>query len=156
MLLADIVSTSRSVASTSSRLAKVAAIADCLHRATPDEVAVVVSYLSGELRQRRTGIGWAALRELPPAVGKSSLEVAEVDRVFAGVEAAGDKGSVAVRRAGLAGLLGRATASEQQFLVRLVGGELRQGALAGLMLDAVARAAGVGSGGGPPGRHARR
>lgn len=146
MLLADIVSTSRSVASTSSRLAKVAAIAGCLHRATPDEVAVVVSYLSGELRQRRTGIGWAALRELPPAVGNPSLEVAEVDRVFAGVEAAGGKGSVAVRRAGLAGLLGRATASEQQFLVRLVGGELRQGALAGLMLDAVARAAGVDPG----------
>ena len=65
MLLADLVATSAAVASTRSRLAKVAALADCLRRAAPDEIPIVVSYLSGELRQRRTGVGWAALRDLP-------------------------------------------------------------------------------------------
>ena len=66
MLLADLVATSAAVAATRSRLAKIAALADCLRRAEPGEVAIVVSYLSGELRQRRTGVGWAALRDLPP------------------------------------------------------------------------------------------
>ena len=80
MLLADLVSTSAAVASTRSRLAKIEAIAACLRRAAPDEIAVVVSYLSGELRQRRTGVGWAALRSLPPPADVPSLEVAEVDR----------------------------------------------------------------------------
>ena len=65
MLLAELVTTSAAVAATRSRLAKVAALADCLRRAAPGEIAIVVSYLSGELRQRRSGVGWAALRDLP-------------------------------------------------------------------------------------------
>ena len=76
VLLADLVATSAAVAATRSRLAKVAALADCLRRAAPDEIAIVVSYLSGELRQRRTGVGWAALRDLPPPAPAASLEVA--------------------------------------------------------------------------------
>jgi len=143
VLLADLASTSESVASTRSRLAKVEAIAGCLRRARSGEVAVAVSYLAGELRQRRTGVGWAALRELPEPAGSPTLEVGDVDRAFALVERAGGAGSAGVRRAELAQLFGRATAAEQRFLSRLVGGELRQGALAGVMTDAVARAAGV-------------
>ncbi len=143
MLLAELASTSESVASTRSRLAKVAAIAGCLRRAKPGEVAVAVSYLSGELRQRRTGVGEAALRELPAPADAPTLEVADVDRAFARVERAGGTGSAGVRRAELAQLFGRASATEQRFLARLAGGELRQGALAGLMTEAVARAAGV-------------
>ena len=69
MLVAELVTTSAAVAATRSRLAKVAALADCLRRAAPDEIALVVSYLSGELRQRRSGVGWAALRDLPPPGG---------------------------------------------------------------------------------------
>jgi DNA ligase-1 len=143
MLLADIVSTSGAVASTRSRLAKVDAIAACLRRAASDEIGIVVSYLSGELRQRRTGIGWAALRDAPSPAASSTLEIAEVDRAFARVAAASGAGSVAARRDELSGLLNRATEEEQRFLVMLVGGELRQGALGGIMVDAVARAAGV-------------
>ena len=143
MRLADLASTSRAVASTRSRLAKLDAIAAVLRRAAPDEVPIVVSYLSGELRQRRTGVGWAALRELPPPAPTPSLEIAEVDAAFERAAAAAGAGSVAARRRELAALLERATADEQRFLVMLVAGELRQGALAGIMTDAIARAAEV-------------
>ncbi len=143
MLLDDVVSTSGSVASTRSRLAKVDAIADLLRRADPDEVPVVVSYLSGELRQRRTGVGWASLQDLPVPADEPTLAVADVDTAFGRAAEARGPGSVAVRRDALATLFGRATNEEQHFLVRLAGGELRQGALAGIMVDAVARAADV-------------
>ena len=143
MLLAEVVSTSLAVASTRSRLAKVDAIAMCLRRADPGEMAVAVSYLSGELRQRRTGVGWAALRDLPSPAKTATLEIAEVDEAFARAAGARGAGSVAARREALTSLFGRATESEQRFLTMLVGGELRQGALAGIMTDAVARAAEV-------------
>jgi DNA ligase-1 len=143
VLLAELVATSAAVAATRSRLAKVAALAECLRRAGPGEIAIVVSYLSGELRQRRAGVGWAALRDLPPPASSPSLEVAEVDRAFARIEAASGPGSTAVRRQELASLFARATPDEQRFLAMLAGGELRQGALAGIVTDAVAAAAGV-------------
>ena len=143
MLLAELVSTSEAVASTRSRLAKVEAIAACLRQAKHDEISIVVSYLSGELRQRRTGIGWAALRDAPSPAASPTLEVAEVDGAFARLASASGAGSVAARRDELSSLLSRATRDEQRFLGKLVGGELRQGALAGIMVDAVARAAEV-------------
>ncbi len=143
MLLADLVDTSAVVASTRSRLAKVEAIAECLGRAAPQEVPVVVSYLSGELRQRRTGVGWASLRDLPSPASRPTLAVAEADAAFARAAEASGPGSVAIRRETLATLFGRATEDEQRFLAQLAGGELRQGALAGIMVDAVARAAAV-------------
>ena len=143
MLLADLVATSEAVSATRSRLAKVDVIAGCLRRAAPDEIPIVVSYLSGELRQRRTGVGWASLRDLPPPATEATLTVSEVDRAFADTADASGPGSVATRRETLATLFGRATAEEQRFLVMLAGGELRQGALSGIMIDAVARAADV-------------
>jgi DNA ligase 1 len=143
VLLAELVATSAAVASTRSRLAKIAALADCLGRAAPDEIPIAVSYLSGELRQRRSGVGWAALRDLPQPATGPSLELADVDRAFARIEAASGAGSAAVRRAELAALFARATAEEGRFLTLLAGGELRQGALAGIVTDAVAAAAGV-------------
>ena len=143
MLLADIVVTSASVASTRSRLAKIAAIADLLRRAAPEEIPIVVSYLSGELRQRRTGVGWASLRDLPSPAHEPTVTVVDVDDAFARAAEASGVGSVGVRRDALASLFGRATAEEQRFLAMLAGGELRQGALAGIMVDAVARAADV-------------
>jgi DNA ligase-1 len=143
MLLADLVATSRAVASTRSRLAKVDAIAACLRQTAPDEAGIVVSYLSGELRQRRTGIGWAALQDGPTPAATATLEIADVDGAFARLASASGAGSVAVRRDELSRLLGRATDDEQRFLTMLVAGELRQGALAGIMVDAVARAVGV-------------
>jgi ATP-dependent DNA ligase I len=143
VLLSDLVETSAAVASTRSRLAKVAALAECLRRAAPDEAALVTSYLSGELRQRRTGIGWAALRDLPAPAPAPSLEVGEIDRAFARIEAMSGSGSATARRDQIVALFARATAAEQRFLAQLVGGELRQGALAGIVTDAVAAAAGV-------------
>jgi len=143
VLLADLVSTSDVVASTRSRLAKVEAIAGCLRKAEPGEIAVAVSYLSGELRQRRPGVGWASVRRLPAPATEPSLDLTGVDAAFARAEVASGAGSVASRRDELTMLFSKATASEQRFLVKLVGGELRQGALAGIMADAVARAAGV-------------
>src|SRR5919206_2089108 len=114
MLLADLAATSRAVASTPSRLEKVDAIAAALRRAGPDEVPLVVSYLSGELRQRRTGVGWASLRELPPRAPTASLEIGDVHAAFGRAAAAAGAGSTAARRRELAALFGRATADEQR------------------------------------------
>ncbi|OMC28064.1 ATP-dependent DNA ligase [Mycobacterium colombiense] len=145
MLLTDVATTSTDVGSTSSRLTKVAHIAALLTRAAPDAavVAIIVSWLSGELRQRQIGVGWAALRSRPPAASHASLTVAGVDATFSEIGAVSGKGAQARRAALLDGLFAEATDTEQTFLLRLLGGELRQGALAGIMADAVAKAAGI-------------
>jgi DNA ligase-1 len=143
-LLAAIVDASRHAAETRSRLAKRDAIAACLREATGDEIEIAVAYLSGETRQGRTGIGYATLAALrdAPAAGPT-LTALDVDGVLARIATTAGKGSAAARSALLRGLFERATAAEQDFLVRLLVGELRQGALEGVMLDAIAAAAGV-------------
>lgn len=143
MLLLDVAAASLAVGGTSSRLAKVALIAELLRRAAPDPqlVAVVVSWLSGELPQRQIGVGWASLRPRPAPAPEPSLTVAGVDATLSEIGAVAGKGSQARRAALVAGLFGAATEPEQTFLLRLLGGELRQGALAGIMADAVATAA---------------
>ncbi|MDP7721607.1 ATP-dependent DNA ligase [Mycobacterium sp. TY814] len=145
MLLLDVASTSLNVGATSSRLSKVARIAELLRGAAadPELVATVVSWLSGELRQRQIGVGWAALRSLPPPAPDPTLTVGRVDATFTEIGAVAGKGSQARRAALLSGLFAAATETEQTFLVRLLGGELRQGALIGIMTDAVAKAAGL-------------
>ncbi|OBI11957.1 ATP-dependent DNA ligase [Mycobacterium sp. E2497] len=143
MLLLDVATTSLDVGGTSSRLSKVAHIADLLRRAAadPDGVAIVVSWLSGELPQRQIGVGWASLRSRPPPASHPTLTVAGVDARFSEIGAVSGEGSQARRAELIAGLFAAATDAEQTFLVRLLGGELRQGALTGIMADAVARAA---------------
>jgi ATP-dependent DNA ligase I len=143
VLLQEIAETSDAVASTAARLAKVERLAACLHRLDPAEVAVAVAFLSGELRQRQIGVGWAALREAPAPAGAASLTLAEVDAAFGRIGRQAGAGSQAERRRLLAELLGRCTPHEQRFLIQLLSGELRQGALDGVMAEAVARAAGV-------------
>ncbi len=143
MLLDDLARTSAAVAASPSRLAKIDLIAAVLRRADPDEVPVAVAFLSGELRQRQIGVGWAALRDIPAPGADPTLTVGEVDAVLAEVGRQAGAGSQGARRALLHGLLARATADEQRFLVPLLGGELRQGALEGVMVEAVARAAEV-------------
>ena len=145
MLLLDVAATSVDVGGTSSRLTKVAHIADLLRRAAPypELVAIIVSWLSGELRQRQIGVGWASLRSRPPAAAHPVLTVAAVDAIFAEIGAVSGKGAQARRAELVAGLFAAATEAEQTFLLRLLGGELRQGALAGIMADAVAKAAGI-------------
>ncbi|MGD1254342.1 ATP-dependent DNA ligase [Mycobacterium seoulense] len=143
MLLLDVATTSRDVGGTSSRLGKVDHIAGLLRRAAadPDGVAIVVSWLSGELPQRQIGVGWASLRSRPPPASHPTLTVAGVDARFSEIGAVSGKGSQSRRAVLVAGLFAAATDAEQTFLLRLLGGELRQGALAGIMADAVARAA---------------
>ncbi|OSC28127.1 ATP-dependent DNA ligase [Mycobacterium vulneris] len=145
MFLLDVATTSTDVGSTSSRLTKVTHIAGLLTRAAPDAavIAIIVSWLSGELRQRQIGVGWAALRSRPPAASHASLTVAGVDATFSEIGAVSGKGAQARRAALLDALFAAATDTEQTFLLRLLGGELRQGALAGIMADAVAKAAGI-------------
>jgi DNA ligase 1 len=144
MLLTEIAQASADVAGTASRLGKIARLADCLAAATPDEVGIAVSYLSGELPQGTVGVGWATLRDLPPpADPPPTLELLEVDTAVSQVQAIGGRGSQAARRKELATLFGRATGPEQRLLVGLFLGELRQGALEGVMVEAVAKAAGV-------------
>jgi ATP-dependent DNA ligase I len=134
---------SRAVAGSSGRLAKIAAIASALRSARPEEVGVVVAYLSGELPQRQIGVGWAALRSAPPPADAPSLTVLGVDAAFSEIGSVIGQGSVAERKRLTDAVLGAATAEEQYFLVRLLSGELRQGALDGVMTEAVARAAEV-------------
>jgi len=145
MRLADVVAVSAAVASTSGRLEKIGHLSALLQRTPPDELSIVIPFLSGEARQGRIGIGGAALsalRDVPPA-DAPSLELLDVDRAFDRVAAASGAGSSASRAQLLRQLLGRATRGEQDFLVRLLFGELRQGALEGVLADAVARASGV-------------
>jgi ATP-dependent DNA ligase I len=143
VLLAEIARTSAAVAATSARRAKIELLAGCLREAGPDEVAIAVAYLSGDLPQRQIGVGYAALRDLPPPAADPSLAVSDVDAAFSEIGGLSGKGSVTERRGSLGALLARATHEEQDFLIRLLAGELRQGALDGVMADAVAAAAQV-------------
>jgi len=141
--LRDLVDVSAAVGATSSRTAKMEALAGLLARVEPAEVAPAVAFLSGRLTQRQIGVGWAQLRDPPPPAAQPSLTVAEVDAAFAAVGALHGTGSQVARRDALRGLYARADADEQGFLTRLLLGDLSQGALAGVMTAAVAKAAGV-------------
>ncbi|WP_163185300.1 ATP-dependent DNA ligase [Cellulosimicrobium sp. SL-1] len=149
MLLAEVAATSDAVAATRSRLAKRAAIADLLRRVADDaeagsaEVEIAVAYLAGELRQRRTGLGWRSLRDLPAPAEEPGLMLTDVDAAFARMADLSGPGSSTARQAEAATLFGAATAREQSLLAGLVSGELRQGALDSVVVDAVAEAAGV-------------
>jgi ATP-dependent DNA ligase I len=143
VLLSEIAEVSRAVAGTSARLAKIELLAAALREAGPLEVPIAVAYLSGELPQRQIGVGWAALRDGFAPAQASTLTLSEVDSGFSAIGAVSGKGSAAARKALVGELFGRATADEQRFLVGLLSGELRQGALEGVMTEAVARAADV-------------
>jgi DNA ligase-1 len=143
--LATLVATSERVAAARSRLVKVRELAQFLRNLAPDEVAIGVHDLSGEAQQGRIGIGPAVVRQAAstPAAAGSSLSLTEVDRTIADVAALRGPGVNALRAAALADLFGRATEAEQRFLARLLLGDLRQGALRGVMTDAIAAAAEV-------------
>lgn len=145
VLLADVADTSAAVAATRSRLAKRAALVQLLRRTPDDEVAVVARYLAGELRQRRTGLGWRSLADLPEPAAEPTLEVLDVDAAFERMAGLSGPGSGTARTALARDLFAASTADEQRLLRGLVTGELRQGALDALLLDAVAEAAGVPS-----------
>jgi DNA ligase 1 len=143
MLLRDLVEASAAVAGTRSRTAKVSALAEVLREAAPAETATVTSYLSGVLRQRRTGLGWRSLTEVAAPAAAPSLTIEQVHDAFSAIASVAGSGAQARRAELVADLFARATAEEQAYLRGLVTGELRQGALDGLMLEAIAVAAGV-------------
>jgi DNA ligase 1 len=143
--LSALVATSRAVAETPSRLGKIDHLSRLLTRLAPDELPVAIAYLSGATPQGRLGIGGAAIRQardVPPA-DEPSLTLGAVDSVFAELASIAGHGSAGRRSEQLRRLLSQATEHEQDFLVRLLFGELRQGALEGVLVDAVARAAGL-------------
>ena len=144
MLLAGVVETSRKVADTSKRLEKIGLLAQLLRELHPGEIEIVVPFLAGETRQSRLGIGYAALREARTSpAANPSLEISEIDRTLDAIAAASGSGSQKRRFELLHGMFARATEAEQQFLTGLLMGELRQGALEGLMVEAVAKASGI-------------
>jgi DNA ligase-1 len=147
--LADLVETSRAVASTRSRLEKVDRLAALLRRAAPEEVGLVASWLAGDLPQGRIGIGGAVLRDAAAAAtaaDQPTLGLGDVDRAFEELARVSGPGASRERRRRLAALLARATSEERAFLFALALGELRQGALEGILVDAVAKAAGADAG----------
>ncbi|MGH7646079.1 MAG: ATP-dependent DNA ligase [Gemmatimonadales bacterium] len=148
MLLHDLVDTSRRVGETSGRLAKMELLAALLKRAAAEEIETAIAFLSGSTRQGRIGIGYATLAAARPqrAADTPTLTLAGVDAALQRLAETTGKGSAAAKARLLAELFARATREEQDFLFRLLIGELRQGALEGVMVEAVARAAGLDSG----------
>jgi DNA ligase-1 len=143
MEFARLVSVSQQVAATRARTTKRALIADLLKQTSPDEVEIVTAYISGTLRQRRTGVGWRGVSDLPEPASAASVGVTEVDAALEQISGLAGEGSGTARRAAVAALFGRLTADEQRYLRGLVTGEVRQGALDSVVLDAIAEAAGV-------------
>ncbi|MEX0835270.1 MAG: hypothetical protein WD010_04220 [Nitriliruptor sp.] len=145
MQLAELVAASQRVGATRSRTAKVAALADVITAADLELLPTVVAYLSGEPRQDRLDLGPSAMFGTDvPAASDGSLSIAEVDAALQRIaDTPAGAGSRTARISALTDLLGRATAEEQEWLRRLVVRDLRQGALAGLLTTAIARATDV-------------
>jgi DNA ligase-1 len=146
MSFAELAATSAAVGATSARKAKVELLAGALRGLAPGEIEAGAAYLMGELRQRRSGVGWAGLRELPEPAATATLTVGDVDRAVAEIAAVAGAGSQARRRELVHRLFAAATTEEQLLLRALFGGELRQGAAAGVLADAIAHAAEVPAG----------
>lgn len=141
MLLSRLVQATDAVTATSSRLAKVAALADVLRDLDADETAPAIGILVAKPRQGRIGVGWRSLTTLEVGHAETaSLEVVDVDRAFTALAAAEGQGSATARRTQLQTLAAAATAEEWDFLARVIRGELRTGALEGVLVDAIARA----------------
>jgi DNA ligase-1 len=143
MRFADLAAASDAVRAASARNAKIALLAGALRALAPDEAAAGAAYLAGEVLERRLGVGWATLRDAPGPAAEPSLTVAEVAAELARIEQLTGAGSQAARREAVHALWARATEAEQRLLRGLLLGDLRQGALAGVLTDAVAKAADV-------------
>jgi DNA ligase 1 len=143
--LLDIVVASRDVAATRSRTKKAARFAEVLRQLSLDELPVAVGFLCGELRQGRLGLGHRALRgvQAEPEPAAPAVSVLELDAVFRALQELSGKGAASERQRLLAALFARLTAEEREFVERLILGELRQGALESIVLDALALAASV-------------
>src|SRR4051794_20822441 len=142
MRFAQLADASDAVRAASARNAKIALLADALRALAADEIAAGAAYLSGEVLERQLGVGWATLRNVPVAAAEPTLTVGEVAAELARIGALAGPGSQTARREAVNGLFARATEPEQRLLRGLIAGDLRQGALAGVLVEA----------GAPPGR----
>ena len=141
MLFATLVETSRRVAATSKRLEKIDLLASLLRGLSPDEAELVAAFLSGRTRQGKIGVGYSTLSGMRGYPAENpTLEILQVDRTLTEIQSLRGSGSTAGRAAMLASLFARATAPEQAFLAGLLTGEIRQGALEGIMADGLAKA----------------
>jgi len=143
VLLDLLVRASNHVAASSGRLAKITLLADLLKQAGRDEIELAIAYLSGTTRQAKIGVGWATLqgaRATGLGAREATIEIRDVDATLELIANTSGKGSASAKQKLLSDLFSRATAEEQDFLLRLITGELRQGALEGIMVEAVAKA----------------
>ena len=143
MQLDDLAATSAALGATRSRLEKRAILADLLRRTPEEELDLVATYLSGTLRQRRTGVGWRGLSGLPEPASEPSVGVLEVDATLEAIARLSGPGSAGARKEQVTALFAALTAAEQEFMRALITGNVRQGALDSVMLDAIAAAADV-------------
>lgn len=144
MLLAEVVGTSENVSATRSRTRKIAALAELITRLAPDEVVAVIGWLVAAPRQGRLGVGWSTLSRIETGPAKHpELTVPDVDALFSELAVAAGTGSAARRQVLLSGMFARATAAERSFLMSVLMGEVRQGALEGVLADAIATATGT-------------
>ncbi|ORT56465.1 ATP-dependent DNA ligase [Streptomyces sp. CB03238] len=141
MLLARLAEVSHQVAATSARSRKIAALADLFSATSPQEAPLVIAYLAGRLPQGRIGVGWSTLKEPVPPAADATLTVADTDAALTELARVAGPGAQAERQRLVRELMGAATAAEQQFLLRLLTGEVRQGALDAIALEGVAKAA---------------
>lgn len=146
MLLARLADVSRQVAAESSRTRKIASLASLFRDAGPEEAGLVISYLAGRLPQGRLGVGWSVLKDRPRPADRPVLTVGDADMAFSALARVAGAGAQAERRRLVGELMGAATAAEQEFLLRLLTGEVRQGALDAVALEAVSQAAGASAG----------
>ena len=144
MLFERVVSCSAEVSLTRSRTAKVAALSALLRELGPHEVAPAVGFLSGVARQGRIGLGWASAASFQPAMARMpTLTIEDIDEAMSEIQKTTGQGSVSKRAAIIRTITDVATVQEADFIARLLVGELRQGALAGLMIDALAKASDI-------------
>ncbi|GGR28729.1 ATP-dependent DNA ligase [Streptomyces aurantiogriseus] len=145
MLLTRLADVSREVAATSARSRKIALLAELFRDAEPDDVPVVIPYLAGRLPQGRLGVGWKVLSRPVAPADAPSLTVREVDARLTELGKVSGTGSQAERARLVGELMGEATAEEQRFLLGLITGEVRQGALDAVAVEGLAEATGAPS-----------
>ncbi|MEV8341521.1 ATP-dependent DNA ligase [Streptomyces niveus] len=143
MLLATLAHVSQEVAATSARSRKIALLAELFRAAGPADVPVVIPWLAGRLPQGRIGVGRQALKDPVPAADTATLTIREADDAVTALATVAGPGSQAERRRLVQALLGAATGEEQRFLIALLSGEVRQGALDAVAGEALAQATGA-------------
>lgn len=145
MRLGQLADVAERVGATGARGEKIALLAELIRSAPLPDAELAVAYLSGQLPQGRIGTGPALVRNalLASSSGSAGLELVELDAAIAEFTTAAGPGAGRRRRELLCKLFDARPERERIFLAKLLLGELRQGALEGLMQEALARASDV-------------